>query len=122
MRILVVDDDVEVREMIKKMLSGQNYDVLLAANGNESMKIIKNEPDIDIVITDIIMPEKEGIETILEIKRDFPHIRILAISGGGRGDPQNYLVLAKGLGADLTLGKPFIKQELLEAVNALLVE
>ena len=120
MRVLVIDDDVDVREMICKMLAGGDFDVLAAANGKEGMKIIKNDPEINIVITDLIMPEKEGIETIQEIKRDFPHIRILAISGGGRGSAQNYLALAKGMGANLTLNKPFVKHELLRAVNEIL--
>jgi len=120
MRVLVIDDDVDVREMICKMLAGEDYDVLAAANGKEGMEIIKSEPEINIVITDLIMPEKEGIETIQEIKRDFPHIRILAISGGGRGSAQDYLALAKGMGANLTLNKPFVKHELLKAVNEIL--
>jgi len=120
MRVLVIDDDVDVREMICKMLNGNDYDVLAAANGKEGMQIIRREPKINIVITDLIMPEKEGIETIQEIKRDFPQIRILAISGGGRGSAQNYLALAKGMGANLTLNKPFVKQELLNAVNEIL--
>ena len=96
------------------------YDVITAVNGKKGLQLLNLESNIDLVISDLIMPEKEGIETILEIKRDFSHIRILAISGGGRGDSQNYLLLAKKLGADLTLSKPFIKQELLEAVQELL--
>ncbi len=117
MRLLVIDDDVDVREMICKMLTGDDYDLLVAANGKEGMQIIKREPEIDIVITDLIMPEMEGIETIQEIKRRFPQIKILAISGGGRGSAQNYLTLAKGMGANLTLNKPFVKNELLNALK-----
>lgn len=117
MRLLVIDDDIAVREMICKMLNSDDYDVLVAANGKEGMQIIKSEPEIDIVITDLIMPEMEGIETIQEIKRGFSHIKILAISGGGRGSSQNYLALAKGIGANLTLSKPFVKNELLKALN-----
>ncbi len=121
MHILVIDDTAEVREMISKMLSGEGYDVLEAANGKEGMQIISSEPEIDLVITDLIMPEKEGIETIREIKQDYSHIRILAISGGGKIDSQNYLAIAKGMGADLTLSKPFIKQDLIDAVKKLTV-
>ena len=122
MRVLVIDDTAEVREMIGQMLSGEGYDVLEAANGKKGMQIISSDPKIDIVITDLIMPEKEGIETIREIKQDYSHIRILAISGGGKIDSQNYLAIAKGMGADLTLSKPFVKQDLLKAVQELSVE
>ena len=120
MRILVIEDDTEVREMVCKMLNDENYDVFEAVNGKEALKLLSIEPRIDLVITDIIMPEKEGIETIRELKRDYPHIKILAISGGGKGSAQNYLNLANCMGADLTMNKPFVKQELLGAVQTLL--
>ncbi len=71
--------------------------------------MLRKEPNIDLVITDLIMPEKEGIETICELKQDFPPIRILAMSVGGKGSVQDYLRVARGVGADLTLGKPFVK-------------
>ncbi len=120
MRVLIIDDDTQVRGMIYKMLNEEGHEILVAANGEEGMQIIKSEPEIDLVITDLIMPEKEGIETIMEIRQDFSHIRILAISGGGRIDAKGYLSMAKQLGADLTLAKPFVKQELIEAVQELL--
>ncbi len=120
MRILVIEDDAEVREMVCKILNREGYDVLEAGNGKEAFKLLNIEPKLDLVITDIIMPEKEGIETIIELKRDYPHIKILAISGGGKGSAQNYLTIAKKSGADLTLSKPFIKKELLDAVQELL--
>ena len=120
MRILVLDDENEILEMITKMLNEEGYDVITAVNGIEGLKLLNRESNIDLVISDIIMPEKEGIETMREIKRDFPYIKILAISGGGGGGAQDYLNLAKGLGADLALKKPFVKQELLDAVHKLL--
>ena len=120
MRILVIEDDAEVRGMICKVLNKEDYDVVEAENGNEAFKLLNSEANIDLVITDIIMPEKEGIETILELNKDYPHIKILAISGGGKGSAQDYLSMAKGMGADVTLKKPFVKQELLEAVQELL--
>jgi CheY-like chemotaxis protein len=119
MSILVIDDDVAVLEMVSEMLNSEGVTVLTAANGEEGMRLIRGHSEIDLVITDLIMPEKEGMETIRELKRDFPHIRILAISGGGRVSAQSYLTIAKALGADLTLGKPFVRQELLDAVHAL---
>ncbi len=119
MYVLVIDDDTEIREMIRKMLINENYKVVEAINGMEAFKILDNKLKIDIVITDIIMPEKEGLETIRELKKDYPHIKILAISGGGKGSAQNYLSMAKAMGANLTLSKPFSLQELLESVRKL---
>lgn len=120
MRILVIDDDNDVRQLICRMISGEGYETLEASNGKEGMKIIRNEPKIDLVITDLIMPEQEGIETIKEVKRDFSHIKILAISGGGKIDAQDYLAIAKGMGADLALSKPFVRQDFLDAIQKLM--
>ncbi len=120
MKVLVIDDEAGIREMISKMLSDEKYEVFVASNGNEGMKIIKEELDIDLVITDIIMPEKEGIETIFDLKRNYSDIKIIAISGGGRIGAESYLYTAKELGANLVLQKPFVQQELLDAVHQLL--
>lgn len=120
MRILVIDDEAEIRKMVIKMLRKESFEVVEASNGEEGLKILRGQSGFALVITDLIMPEKEGIETILEIKRDFSEIKILAISGGGKGNAQDYLELAKGLGADQTLCKPFMKSELCEVVNSLL--
>ncbi len=119
MRILAIDDDSAVLGMTSRILSSEDYEVLTASNGNEGMQMIRSTPGIDLVITDLIMPEKEGIETIKEIKQDFPDIKILAISGGGRGTVKSYLPVAKLLGADLTLNKPFVAQDLLESIQKL---
>jgi CheY-like chemotaxis protein len=119
MRILVVEDDGQVRKMVCKVLGNQGYDFVEAANGKEVFKILKNKVNIKIVVADIIMPEKDGLEIIQELKRDYPDIKILAISGGGKISAQNYLVLAQKVGADLILKKPFNKQELLDAIKKL---
>jgi len=119
MRILIIDDDTVVREMICEMLNEESYETFEAANGKEGMKLLRSTPDIDLVIIDIIMPEKDGIETIIEIKKDFSYIRTIAISGGGRGTAEFYLASAKSLGADLAIGKPFVKQELVESIQEL---
>ena len=121
MRILVIDDDDDVRQLICKMINNEGFTVLEAANGKEGMDIIRGGQEIDLVITDLIMPEKEGLETIKELRQDFPHIKIIAISGGGKIDALNYLPIAKGMGADLTLTKPFVKQDLIDAVKKLAV-
>jgi len=120
MHILVIEDDAEVRDMVCKMLKDEEYEVVSAINGREGMELLRNESNIDLVITDILMPEKEGIETIRELKRDYPSIKILAISGGSRFLLHDFLRCAKLLGADLTLSKPFVKKDLLKVVKLLL--
>ncbi|MEJ2055785.1 MAG: response regulator [Calditrichaceae bacterium] len=117
MLVLIIDDDSEVRRMIGRMLDSEGYDVIEAADGKEGLEVIKTINNIDLLITDLIMPEKEGIEVIREVKKICPEIKILAISGGGRGDAKNYLTIAKAMGAHQTLKKPFIKKELIEKVT-----
>ena len=120
-KILIMDDDNQLREMLKIMLENEGYNVEDAENGYIGMKIIRKS-HFDLVITDIIMPDKEGIETIMEIKKDFPTIKIIAMSGGGKIGPDSYLVMAKHLGADKALAKPFLQSEIVNAVRELLGE
>lgn len=121
-RILIMDDDDQFREMLKMMLETEGYnDIEDAESGYVGMKLIRKSP-FDLVITDIVMPDKEGIETIMEIKKYFPAIKIIAISGGGKIGPDGYLMLAGQLGADKTLAKPFMQSELIRAVRELLGE
>ena len=116
MEILLIEDDEAVREFISEVLLGAGYFVSVASNGKDGLDEIKCDPDIAMVITDIVMPEKEGIETIIEIKQSWPQIKIIAISGGGRICAEDYLHIARELGADVTLKKPFTRSELLGAV------
>lgn len=118
-RILVIDDDNDVRAMIGQTLEHAGYTVVLACDGNEGIKSFRADPT-DIIITDIIMPEKEGIETIIELRRDFPDVKIIAISGGGRGGAGGYLSMAEKLGAQRSFAKPFSRVELLDAIKELL--
>ncbi len=118
-RILVVDDEEQMRAMIRKMLENAGYEVMEAPDGNVALWLFK-EKSADLIISDLIMPEKEGLETIMELKQDFPDVKIIAISGGGQGDKGQYLDMAKKIGADSTLAKPFEQDELLKAVEALL--
>lgn len=118
-RILVIDDDWQMREMMHQALDRAGYDVVDAANGKIGMNIQRQEP-VDLVITDLIMPEKEGIETIRELRRDFPGLKIIAISGGGRAGADGYLSVAKTIGADRTLSKPFDLKQILDTVGELL--
>jgi len=101
------------------MLQRTGYEVLEAANGKEGIRCVHTEP-IDLVITDIIMPEKEGIETIQELQRDFPEVKIIATSGGGRIGAQYILRAARLLGVPYTLAKPIGRADLLLAVQELL--
>jgi CheY-like chemotaxis protein len=115
--ILVIEDDDDIRQMICDILEDEGYETVQAANGLEGLKVLRKHKEISIIITDLLMPEKEGIETITEIRKDYPGIMILAISGGGICMPENYLNLAKAMGANATLCKPFGRKELLNAVE-----
>lgn len=117
--ILVIDDEQLIRLQIRNALELEGFTVHEAANGNEGLaRIAESVPDV--VITDILMPDKEGIETILELRRTHPKIRIIAISGGGRTGNKDFLRTAKHLGADRTLAKPFGLAELLRLVREML--
>ena len=117
--ILVIDDDASVREVVSEMLRLEGHEVTIAENGREATAMLADR-EFDLVITDLIMPEKEGIETISEIRRTDSRIPIVAISGGGRLGPGDYLETARYIGADATLAKPFARQELLTTIDALL--
>ena len=119
-RILVIDDDMQMRQMLQQMLEREGYDVVDAPDGKEGMKLYRQDPT-DLIITDIIMPEKEGVETIIELRRDFPDVKIIAISGGSRGiDAESCLFAVNQFGADCVFSKPFDRKELLEAISGLL--
>jgi CheY-like chemotaxis protein len=120
-RILVVDDDDAVREVLGESLEAAGHEVRTAADGGRAIRIAAEWPP-DVVVTDIVMPEKEGLETIIELRRTHPAVRIIAISGGGVVGPDDYLVPAEGLGADRCLAKPFRLGELSELIEELLAE
>ena len=92
-RILVIDDDDQILRTLHQVLEMEGHEVVDASNGKEGIKLFR-ENGADLIITDIVMPEKEGLETIMELRRDFPDIKVIAISGGGRVDPESYLTLA----------------------------
>ena len=119
MKILVIDDDAAVRKFIRMTLQRKKHTVVEADNGRRGLVLIEEHRDISVMITDLIMPEKEGIETIIEVRKKNPAIKIVAISGGGKVSPENYLVIADALGANTTLKKPFSAQELMHAVENL---
>jgi len=113
-RILVIDDAPAVRELLEQMLRLAAHDVLLAANGKEGIDQLRHHP-VELVITDLFMPEKEGLETIQELQSDFPNIPIIAMSGEP-GMP-SLLGIAKRFGALKTIEKPFERAEMMAAVE-----
>jgi CheY-like chemotaxis protein len=119
-RILLVDDNVEFRNILTMVLSGESHDVICADNGNDAICSFGHS-DFDLVITDLIMPDKEGIELIIELQKDCPTVRIIAMTGGGIQGAQAYLELASAFGVVKTLAKPFSTEVLLSAVELALV-
>ncbi len=118
-RILIIEDDAEVRELLGTLLSRDGHEISSAADGIEGIHAFRTDP-ADLIITDLVMPGKEGLETIVDLRREFPDLKIIAISGGGLDGQNNYLNAARLCGATLTFRKPFKNQELLDAVNGLL--
>ena len=120
-KILIIDDEPYILLMLKKMLEKAGYEVDLASNGQQGMQIFEKDK-VDLVITDIIMPDKEGLEIILEMKKQRPDLKIIAISGGGRISPESYLECAAHFGASKVFQKPFKQKELVSAVNELIAQ
>jgi CheY-like chemotaxis protein len=117
--ILLVDDEEQLRSILRIVLESAGHEVEEAGNGKEAVESYRSRP-ADLLVTDIIMPEKEGIETIIQLRESYPKVKIIAMSGGGRTGDQNYLKLAKKLGANHVLAKPFSNSEFLAAVNLVL--
>ena len=115
-RILLVDDDDLSRGAVHRMLERAGYSVHSTAQGSQAIVRYKTDPS-DLVITDLIMPETDGLEIIQELRRIDPAVKILAISGGGRVDAEEYLSVARKFGAIEVLPKPFTGQELKQAVE-----
>jgi CheY-like chemotaxis protein len=101
------------------MLEREQHEVAEALDGMQALKLCRQQP-FDLVITDILMPNKEGLETIIEMRREHPGIKIIAMSGGGRTGNLEFLDAAEMMGAHKTLGKPFSRQEMSEAIRELL--
>lgn len=111
-KLLLIEDDDLVREVVSRLLHALGWQVVPARDGKEGLEIFRAEP-ADLVITDLIMPGKEGLETIRELRELAPDVRILAMSGGGRSlSGEHALELALNLGADAVLEKPFGRPEL----------
>ena len=115
-RVLVIDDNADIRETLRWLLEDEGYAVSAAANGREGLKAQRNEP-ADIVVTDIFMPEQDGIETLWMFREEFPSVPIIVMSGGGMPGATDYLSIARELGAQKTLTKPLDPQELIDVVG-----
>jgi CheY-like chemotaxis protein len=117
--VLIVEDDKELREMLKMSLLRRGFTVLEAANGKEA--ITRFKPAItDLVVTDLIMPEEDGLKVVIKLREIKPTIKLIAISGGGKVGPGSYLNLAKALGADAIFSKPFSLNDLVTKIEQLL--
>ena len=114
--ILIIDDEPQIRSMIRLILERSGYTVIEASDGIEGIRRFREKP-ADLIITDLIMPNKDGIGMIIELKKEFPDVKIVAMSGGGLNRPEGYLRGAQKLGAACTLSKPINRQELLRVVR-----
>jgi DNA-binding response OmpR family regulator len=118
-KIVLIDDDNDLRDMVKHLLEREEYQVYATGDGNLGIKYVREEKPA-LLITDILMPDKEGLEIINELRQSGSDLKILAVSGGGVIGASNCLSLANGLGADKVLPKPFHNAELLKAVRELI--
>ena len=127
-KIIVIDDEKDIRNVLKEILHRAGFEVEVAASAEEGLGLLRDN-GADLVITDIIMPGKDGVDTVYDIRMEFPNTRIIVISGGGNLTPMEYepsaikttayLASASAAGADVTLTKPFDRGELLNAVTEL---
>jgi CheY-like chemotaxis protein len=115
-RVLIIEDNEILREVVQRMLVVAGHEVQAAEDGRAGLKAYRRQPS-DVVITDIVMPDTEGLETIRELCRIDAAVKIIAMSGGGLGASANYLELARQFGARWTLSKPFSADELRNAVT-----
>lgn len=118
--ILVIDDDSKVRALIRQVLEAEGHEVREAGDGKEGVKAHRQRP-ADLILCDLFMPEKEGLETIQELKELFPQVRVVAMSGGSpRISPVDFLSIAKTFGAAATLDKPLSPKTLVATVEEVL--
>jgi DNA-binding response OmpR family regulator len=117
--ILVVDDSADIRGFMRAALEHEGYGVALAENGRQALDLQREQP-AELLITDIFMPDVDGIETIARFKSEFPSVRVIAMSAGGAAKMQDYLRIAGYIGADAVLAKPFEVDELVRTVRRVL--
>lgn len=117
-RLLVVDDNEDMRQSMKRLLEHFGYEVRVARDGSHALEI-QRQTQSDVLISDIFMPDTDGLETIKQFREAFPATRIIAMSGGGASLEADYLSTASVIGADAILRKPFSKESLLQALEKL---
>ena len=118
-RVLIIDDEDYVRMTLSQALEDEGHTVLLASNGLDGLSLYA-EGKPDLVITDVLMPDKEGLETIIELRKIEPDVKVIVISGGGRVNNLDFLEMAKKFGATATLKKPFPIDEFCRVVKSCL--
>jgi len=117
--VMIVEDDADLREMLRDALEKRKFTVITAANGREA--VARFRPSIiDLVVTDLLMPEEDGLMVIMKIREMKPSVKMIAISGGGKVGPGSYLLMASTLGADHVFSKPFLPSELVQKVREIL--
>lgn len=117
--VLIIDDEPMIQKLLGRFFEMEGYDVFKASNGKEGLDIYY-EHHPDLIVTDILMPEKDGLETIMEVRKEDQNVKIIAISGGGVSDPDDYLKMAKAFGADRTISKPVLREDLLKVAKDLI--
>ena len=127
-RIVVIDDEEDIRSVLKIILERAGFEVEIAANADDGLNLLRDKKT-DIVITDIIMPGQDGVDTVYDIRMEFPNTKIIVMSGGGNAGPidyepsaistTSYLASAEAVGADMTMTKPFDREELVKAAKDL---
>jgi len=117
--VLIIDDDPQFRLMLAETFRDEGFEVSEAPDGKKGIQSHRKAP-ADIAIIDMIMPEQEGVETIIKFRKDFPGVPVIAVSGGGRLSPTSYLELARRVGAACTFSKPFDRKHFVAAVHELL--
>lgn len=118
-RVLIIDDDLFTRETLRRVFEGEGYHVSLAENGVDGVGLFHRE-QTDLIITDILMPEKDGLESISELRAEVPDLPIIAISGGGKSGSLEFLQVARELGADEVMRKPLAIRRLLDIAARLI--
>ena len=114
--ILIVDDEPGIRELLSMILESAGHSVIVAEDGLEAPKVMASR-EINVVITDLLMPERDGLEFITEIRTKYPKVKIVAMSGGGHIARDSYLRIAKNFGAHHLLEKPFSQAGVLAAIE-----
>src|ERR1035437_7231850 len=118
-RILIIDDRVEIRRLLRLVLESAAHEVLEAGDGAEGLKCVDNQKP-DLVITDIFMPDKDGLEILREMRKTHPGMNVIAMSGGGQFGNMDIMRIARSFGAFRVIAKPFSLSEMLQTVSAAL--